>query len=287
MNYWESPHGRPFPYGQTRLGNRYNFALYSKQATAVTLHLYRADNLVQPVLSQQLDRFVNKTERIWHCTIPVDQLQGVVYYAYQIDGATAPGDSFDKEKLLLDPWCKAVHFPAGFSRRAAARPGSNAGRAPLGVLQTAPNTFDWGNDPRPHHTSDLVIYEMHVRGFTRRDNSGVPTERRGTYAGVIDKIPYLKDLGVTAVELLPVHQFDPQEGNYWGYMTLNFFAPHHLYSSAPQADAQITEFKQMVKALHEADIEVILDVVYNHTAEGEEAARRIRFAVSTIPRIIS
>jgi glycogen operon protein len=270
MNYWELRHGRPFPYGQTCLGNVYNFALYSKQATAVTVHLYRADNLVTPAMSRQLDRFVNKTERIWHCAIPVDQLQGMVYYAYQIDGRFDPGDAFDKEKILLDPWCTAVHFPPNFSRRAAARPGSNAGRAPLGVLQTTPDTFDWGDDRRPHHTSDLVIYEMHVRGFTQRDNSGVPATRRGTFAGVIDKIPYLKELGVTAVELLPVHQYDPQEGNYWGYMTLNFFAPHHRYSSAPDADGQITEFKQMVKALHEADIEVILDVVYNHTAEGDK-----------------
>ncbi len=114
MNYWESPHGRPFPYGQTRLGNRYNFALYSKQATTVTLHLYRADNLVQPVLSQQLDRFVNKTERIWHCTIPVDQLQGVVYYAYQIDGATAPGDFFDKRKTAPRSLVQSRPLSSGF-----------------------------------------------------------------------------------------------------------------------------------------------------------------------------
>jgi glycogen operon protein len=278
MNYWELVHGRPFPYGQTWIDNqRYNFALYSKQATAVTLHLYAADNLMTPRRSYPLDRFVNKTERIWHCAVPLEQIQDTAYYAYQIDGASQPGDRFDKDKILLDPWSKAVYFPPTFSRAAAARPGSNAGRAPLGVLDKTPTPFDWGADPRPHHTSDLVIYEMHVRGFTRRDNSGVPSNRRGTYAGVIDKIPYLKDLGVTAVELLPVHQYDPQEGNYWGYMTLNFFAPHHLYSSAPETCQQITEFKQMVKALHEANIEVILDVVYNHTVESNSAGPTYSF----------
>jgi isoamylase len=277
MNYWEITQGRLFPYGQTRLGDRHNFALYSKQATAVTLHLYRDDDLVNPVLSHPLDPLVNKTERIWHCAIPVDQLQGVAYYAYQIDGAAAPGDRFDPAKLILDPWCTAVYFPPGFSRGAASGPGGNAGRAPLAVLRNTPATFDWGNDRRPHHTSDLVIYEMHVRGFTQGANSSVPEAHRGTYAGVIDKIPHLKELGVTAVEFLPIHQFDPQEGNYWGYMTLNFFAPHHRYSSDPQVGAQIVACKQMVKALHEADIEVILDVVYNHTAEGGAAGPTYSF----------
>ena len=111
-----------------------------------------------------------------------------------------------------------------------------------------------------------MIYEMHVRGFTRSPTSGVAPERRGTYAGVVDQIPYLKELGVTMVELLPVQQFDPQEGNYWGYMTLNFFAPHGDYAADP-GNAR-DEFRAMVRALHAAGIEVILDVVYNHTTEG-------------------
>ncbi len=141
------------------------------------------------------------------------------------------------------------------------------GKAPLGVLYEDEPAFDWGDEQRRFHQHDLVIYEMHVRGFTRRTNSGVRPENRGTYRGVIEKIPYLKELGVTAVELLPVHQFDPQEGNYWGYMTLNFFAPHHAYASAHHEAHD--EFREMVRALHEADIEVILDVVFNHTAEGD------------------
>ncbi len=121
---------------------------------------------------------------------------------------------------------------------------------------------------------ETVIYELHVRGFTRHPSSGIAAERRGTYAGLIDKIPYLRDLGITAVELMPVFQFDPQaapEGlvNYWGYQPVSFFAPHHAYSSAKGALAVLDEFRDMVKALHRAGLEVILDVVFNHTAEGD------------------
>ena len=130
--------------------------------------------------------------------------------------------------------------------------------------------YNWAEDPRPRHQSDTIIYELHVRGFTINPNSGVAPDRRGTFAGLVDKIPYLKDLGVTVVELMPIFQFDPQEGNFWGYSPLSFFAPHHLYSSRPEDCIQHNEFRDMVKALHAADIEVILDVVYNHTAEGDQ-----------------
>ena len=120
-------------------------------------------------------------------------------------------------------------------------------------------------DTSPHHGHDLIVYELHVKGFTARSNSGVSPEKRGTFAGLIEMlIPYLKDLGITVVELLPVHQFDPQESNYWGYMTLNFFSPHHEYASGEP----VREFQEMVKAFHAAGIEVWLDVVYNHTSEG-------------------
>ena len=131
--------------------------------------------------------------------------------------------------------------------------------------------FDWSEDRRPRHQSDTIIYELHVRGFTINPNSGVSPERRGTFAGLVEKIPYLKDLGITAVELMPIFQFDPQEGNYWGYSPLSFFAPHHGYGSRPEDCDQHDAFRAMVKALHAADIEVILDVVYNHTAEGDQS----------------
>ena len=124
-----------------------------------------------------------------------------------------PGLPPDLVKAILDPFARGVHFPASFDRGAAIGRGSNAGKAPLGVLRTDGDGFDWGADRRPRHESDLVVYEMHVRGFTVNPNSGVSDGARGTYAGVIEKIPYLKELGVTAVELMPVHEFDPQEGN--------------------------------------------------------------------------
>jgi glycogen operon protein len=173
---------------------------------------------------------------------------------------------FDSHKILLDPFAQGVYFPKEFSREAAMRAGSNAGRAPLAVLPDSTEAFDWGNVAPPRHTHDTIVYELHVKGFTARANSGVAAAKRGTFLGVIEKIPYLKELGVTVVELLPVQQFDPQEGNYWGYMTLNFFAPHRAYA----VEDPVREFREMVRAFHQAGIEVWLDVVYNHTAEGDQ-----------------
>ncbi len=129
--------------------------------------------------------------------------------------------------------------------------------------------FDWAGDRSQHHESDAVIYELHVKGFTKNPNSGVHPSRAGTYAGLVEKIPYLKELGITVVELMPVFQRDPQEGDYWGYMPLNFFAPHAQYASTRDDDEQHLEFRNMVKAFHQADIGVVLDVVYNHTCEGD------------------
>lgn len=270
---WFAVEGSPYPLGATWVPEEqaYNFALYSKHATQIVLLLYDADNLVEPAVRKPLNHLINKSGRIWHCRVSKKQMQGVRYYAYQIDGPRSNGafelHAFDPEKLLLDPYARSVHFPETFDRAAAMRPGSNLGKAPLGVLYGDQPEFDWAHDQVPFHQHDLIIYEMHVRGFTRRDNSGVHAENRGTYRGVIEKIPYLKALGVTAVELLPIHQYDPLEGNYWGYMTLSFFAPHNAYATAEREAHD--EFREMVRALHEADIEVILDVVFNHTAEGD------------------
>jgi glycogen operon protein len=129
--------------------------------------------------------------------------------------------------------------------------------------------FDWSGDRSPRHESDAIIYELHVSGFTKNPNSGVDPSSAGTYAGLVEKIPYLKTLGITIVELMPVFQRDPQEGDYWGYMPLNFFAPHAQYASTRDDGQQHIEFRKMVKAFHEADICVVLDVVYNHTCEGD------------------
>ena len=274
MDRWAAEEGTPSPLGVSWLEEEqaYNFALYSKHATGVTLLLYAADDVVTPATLYHFNFLTNKSGRIWHCRIPAAQMRSMAYYAYRVEGPFEPaeGHRFDPEKILLDPYAKAVCFPEGFDREAARESGSNAGRAPLGLIPDQHPSFHWGGDRPPRHTHDTVIYEMHVRGFTMRPSSGVSGEARGTYAGVIEKIPYLTDLGVTAVELLPVQQGDPQEENYWGYMPLNFFSPHHGYATDPTSGGQIREFRAMVKALHEAGIEVLLDVVYNHTTEGSQ-----------------
>jgi len=274
MDSWTSSEGSPSPLGITWVeGERaYNFALYSKNATGIILLLFSEEDFVTPIHEFRFDYLENKSGRIWHCRIPEEVMEHAKYYGYIVEGPAdhSAGHCFDPEKILLDPYARAVFFPQDFSREAARLPGSNAGKAPLGHIHREYMRFDWGHDKGPRHTSDTIIYEMHVKGFTKCDNSGVSVEKRGTYAGVIEKIPYLKDLGVTVVELMPVFQFDVQEGNYWGYMPLNFFSPHHEYASSKVCEEQINEFRTMIKALHDADIEVILDVVYNHTTEGNQ-----------------
>ena len=270
--HWFSREGSPAPLGPCFLPaeDAWNFALFSKNATGLTLLLYSDTDFIQPVHTVALKHPGNKTGRVWHCRVPQAEARNAKYYGWRVEGPAAPnaGHRFDPQKVLLDPYAHAVFFPPQHDRGAAGQPGSNAGKAPLGVLPSVWPAFDWENDVRPRHAHDTVIYEMHVKGLTRRPNSGVPEERRGTYLGVIDKIPYLLELGITVVELLPVHQYDPGEGNYWGYMTLNFFSPHAQYATDRTAGAQINEFRSMVKALHAAGIEVVLDVVYNPTPEA-------------------
>jgi glycogen operon protein len=197
-------------------------------------------------------------------------MMGARFYAYQVDGARAPHHRFDPSKVLFDPYARALHFPLGFDRKAAIGPGANASRAPLGLIAADRERFDWGDDRRPRHEASAVIYELHVRGFTAHPSSGVPAERRGTFAGLVDRIPYLLELGVTVVELMPVFQFDPGEGNYWGYNPISFFAPHNAYAHRCDTCDQHTEFRELVRAFHAAGLEVVLDVVYNHTGEGNQ-----------------
>lgn len=274
MNKWTETEGSPFPLGVTWIEEEqaFNFALYSKHATGVTLLLYTQQDVVHPTMQHPLEYLSHKSGRVWHCRLPASRLQSVIYYGYQVDGVYDPasGSRFDPDKILLDPFAKTVVFPEAFSRDAARSVGSNAGRAPLGLLRVARPKSRPTASARPFHASDLIIYELHVKGLTKRASSGVTAEKRGTYAGLAEKIPYLKELGVTAVELLPVHQYDPQEGNYWGYMSMNFFSPHEGYAACTVPEEQVEEFRAMVQAFHAADIEVILDVCYNHTAEGDQ-----------------
>ena len=271
---WEELEGTPIPLGVTWVGSQkaWNAAIYSRHATSVVLLLFN-DDPAQPAYSLKLDPLKNKSGAVWHCRVVSSVCPMAKYYAWQIDGPAPEGGfdrhKFDAEKVLLDPYARAVYFPPSFDREAACRPGSNMGKAPLAVL----DAFRCGGTAKPggqiRHGSDLVIYEMHVRGFTRHSSSSVSEQKRGTFAGVIEKIPHLRELGVTAVELMPVFQFDPGTGDYWGYMPLSFFAPHHAYTMKAARCAQQSEFRRMVDSLHAVGIEVILDVVYNHTCEGD------------------
>ena len=271
---WGTAEGEPGPMGVTWIESEhaYNFALYSKHAQKVTLLLYTASCMTTPVVTFVFDYLKNKSGRVWHCRIPRADLCNAVYYAYHVDGPFPTGrfewHAFDPTKVLLDPYAKEVFFPPGMDRLAASHPGTNAGKAPLGVLPTEasppPTTRRC-----PRHETDSVIYELHVGGFTKHPSSGVTPQARGTYAGIIEKIPYLQELGITVVELMPVFQFDPSDGNFWGYCPLSFFASHNGYAKDRSGRAQRSEFRELVDALHEADIEVVLDVVYNHTCEGD------------------
>ena len=269
---WAQAEGTSLPLGATWIEEEqaFNFSVYAEHADSVTLFLYSRTDLANPILTFQVDSLRNKSGRVWHCRIPLDQMRDARYYAYSVSGQPIAGlRGFAHEKVLLDPYAKGVFFPQGFDRKLAIGSGPNSGNAPLGSLPARCIDFDWSGDVSLHPESDAIIYELHVKGFTKNRNSGVPPSRAGTYAGLIEKIPYLKDLGITVVELMPLFQRDPQEGDYWGYMPLNFFTPHAQYASTCDADGQHLEFKNMVRAFHKAGIFVVLDVVYNHTCEGD------------------
>jgi isoamylase len=265
--------GASAPLGATVHPGGVNFSVFSKHATSIELLLFDDETGTQPARVISLDADEHRTYHYWHIFVP--DLQPGQVYAYRAHGPFAPnrGWRFDAEKVLLDPYGLAVAVPETYDRWAAARSGDNAATAMKSVVAD-PNRYDWEGDlPLKRPFAETVIYELHVGGFTRHPNSGVASTKHGTYAGLIEKIPYLKDLGVTAVELLPVFQFDPQDApegrvNYWGYQPVSFFAPHHAYSSQKSPLGVVDEFRDMVKALHRAGLEVILDVVFNHTTEG-------------------
>ena len=265
--------GSSFPLGASVCRGGVNFSLFSKNSTLVELLFFAHENDAKPSRVISLDPKKHRTYHYWHVFVP--DLEPGQLYGFRAVGPLEPerGLRFDPEKVLLDPYGLAVAIPKGYSRVAAAQPGDNTATAMKSVVAD-PRRYDWGDDvPLKRPFAKTVIYELHVRGFTRHASSGVAPEHRGTYTGLIEKIPYLRDLGVTAVELLPVYQFDEQDCppghvNYWGYSPISFFAPHHAYSSRKDPLAPLDEFRDMVKALHRAGIEVILDVVYNHTAEG-------------------
>ena len=276
--------GSPHPIGATLHSDGVNFSLFSGNATGVELLLFAAHDAPQPFQTIRLDPFFNKTFHFWH--VFVSGLRAGAHYAYRVDGPDDPsaGYRFNRNKVLLDPYARG-NTNSLWSRVAACGPQDNVATSMRSVV-IGTSGYDWeGDRPLNRPLEDTVIYEMHVRGFTRSPSSGV--KHPGTFAGVIEKIPYLRDLGITAVELMPVFDFDETDvlrvvdgvplTNYWGYSTVGFFAPQTTYCVNPGSGSHLREFRDMVKALHKAGIEVILDVVFNHTDEGNHLGPAFSF----------
>jgi len=274
--------GKSSPLGATAHRGGVNFSIFSRYASGVELLFFDREDDAAPSRTILIDPIRNHSYHYWHVFVPNVNLGQL--YAYRISGQYEPslGMRFDPSKVLLDPYGRGVVIPKGYSRDAAKSPGDNTATAMKNLVVDA-SAYDWeGDKPLERPSTRTIIYEMHVRGFTRHPNSGVSEDQRGTYRGLIEKIPYLRQLGVTAVELLPIYQFDAQDCppglvNYWGYAPVSFFAPHRAYSSRQDAQGPTDEFRDMVKALHRAGIEVFLDVVYNHTAEGDHTGPTLGF----------
>ena len=291
--------GVPLPLGAAERRGGVNFALFSRHATRVTLLLFAAAADETPSQTVELEPAHHRTGDIWHCWIR-GLGQGTIY-GWRVDGPYRPeeGQRFNANKLLLDPYAAALvgtecwdfACACGFDVVSAAGDGTfselDNSRWQAKCL-VSDGAFERGRETRPRHPwSDTLIYETHVRGLTVHPSAGVA--HPGTYLGLIEKIPYLKELGITAVELLPVQEFfehelvrdNPLDGerlrNYWGYSTVAFFAPKESYSSRRSPGCQLAEFRAMVRALHRAGIEVILDIVFNHSAEGNETGPTLNF----------
>lgn len=281
--------GSPLPQGVHLHKEGINFSIFSRHATRVWLLIYSDIEAKEPFQTIELERQHHKTGDIWHVCVRGGK-QGLVY-AYKVEGPIDPenGHRFDGSKILVDPYATALTSPRewDFSGYCGSYNETEAPEALVKGVVTG-HEFDWENDrPLNHEWSDLVIYETHVRGLTIHPTSG--TRHPGTYLGLIDKIPYLKQLGINAIELMPMQEYNPCEitatnpetgkrlHNYWGYNTIAFFAPHEGYGTRLYPGCQVDEFKTMVKALHKAGIEVLLDVVFNHTAEGDHSGPTLNF----------
>jgi glycogen operon protein len=274
--------GNSSPLGATVVNGGVNFSLYSREARGMELLLFDRPDDAKPARVIVLDPSSNRTYHYWHVFVPGARPGQIYGYRAQGPADPANGMRFDSAKVLLDPYGRAVVVPKHYSRIVASEEGDNAETAMKSVV-VDPSAYDWEGDvPLRRPSARTIVYEMHVRGFTRHPSSGIAEKKRGTYAGLIEKIPYLQQLGITAVELLPVFHFDPQDcppekTNYWGYAPISFFAPHPAYSSRQDPLGPVDEFRDMVKALHLGGIEVILDVVFNHTAEGDHRGPTLSF----------
>src|SRR5581483_8193007 len=276
-SYQISP-GYTHPLGATPDKNGVNFSIFASNATAVELLLFDDHDDLEPFLTVQLNPETNKTFRFWH--VYVSGIGAGTHYAYRVDGPNdlhGRGDRYNRNKVLIDPYARG-NTDALWDRVAACGPDDNLATSMRSIVIDT-SGYDWeGDQPLKRPMGETIIYEMHVRGFTQSSSSQV--KYPGTFAGVIEKIPYLKALGVTAIELNPVFDFDDKEvkqlspggkllTNYWGYDPYGYFAPQNSYCVNPEHGKHIMEFRDMVKALHKAGIEVILDVVFNHTSEGD------------------
>src|SRR6185312_2851158 len=293
-NGWEVFPGRSYPLGATWDGGGVNFALFSEHAERVELCLF--ENGHSDAESARIE-LKEQTGHVWHGYLP--RARPGLFYGYRVAGPFDPehGHRFNHHKLLLDPYARATTAALTWSDAMYGYPLNGGEDADLRLSEddSAPGmpkalviepAFSWGDDRRPNTPwADTVIYETHVKGFTNL-NRALPRAVRGTYAGLGQPttIDYLRGLGVTAVELMPVHDYiddralvDRGLRNYWGYNSIGFFAPDSRYSSSRTPGAAVNEFKTMVRAIHRAGIEVILDVVYNHTAEGNQLGPTLSF----------
>lgn len=277
--------GRTQPLGATPDSDGVNFSLYAERATSVELLLFPAPDAAEPERVITLDPAVNRDFYFWH--VYVKGIKSGQVYAYRVDGPASPdaGYRFNRNKVLIDPYARG-NVDIVWDRTSATGPADNVASSMRSVVIDC-GYYDWEGD-RPLNTplNQTIIYEMHVRGFTCSPTSGC--EHAGKFAGMIEKIPYLKKLGVTAVELLPIFDFDETDAlrrgpngeelcNFWGYDPYSFFSPQLWYCVNPESGKHADEFRDLVKALHKAGIEVILDVVYNHTNEGNHEGPTINF----------
>lgn len=282
--HYKIKHGSPYPHGVKLNGSGVNFSIFSQHATSVELLLFESSDSTQPFQVITLEKEKNRTFFSWH--VFVRDLPAGTWYCWRLDGCNDPqhrGLRFDKHKHLLDPWARAVSNKQ-WHRGAACVPGDNGQTAMRCMV--VDETYDWeGDKPLAIRSEKAIIYELHVGGYTRHPSAKV--KYPGTFVGLIEKIPYLQQLGITHVELLPVMAFDEQDvpchtadlglKNYWGYTTHSFFSPHPGFCVTPELGTHQKEFRDLVKALHKAGIAVILDVVFNHTSEAGSNGPLISF----------
>ncbi|XP_077216116.1 isoamylase 1 isoform X2 [Tasmannia lanceolata] len=282
--------GSPMPFGATAQESGVNFAVYSSNASSATLCLISLSDLQENRMTQQiqLDPMVNKTGDVWHAFLKGDFVD--MLYGYKFDGKFSPqeGHYYDSSRILLDPYAKAVISRGEYG---ALGPSGNCWPPMAGMVPSSDNEFDWEGDlPLRYSQKDLIIYEMHIRGFTKHDSS--QTNFPGTYLGAVEKLDHLKELGVNCIELMPCQEFNELEYfsynsvlgdykmNFWGYSTVSYFSPMIRYSSAGIRNCgrdAINEIKILIREAHKRGIEVIMDIVFNHTAEGNEQGPILSF----------